>query len=227
MKKYVLFVLLPLVLICSKGFSQASLGISQAAYTIYNDTVSAYSYDSINVYIINKGSSTFNDYFQVITAVQDSAAVTYHTVDTAYSLLPISLPPGDSIAFDLSPFYEISFDKYHYDINVIVIWPVAFATSTEDFLHINVYILLPASLQEIDLTHLIKAYPNPTINSLMLENTGKNVIEEVRIYNLQGQLIESLKKPDVVCTEKWAAGTYIINIQLENNKTHTIRVIKQ
>ena len=230
MKKYILLFLLSFLLISKKDSAQASLGISQYTYAIYNDTVAAYTTDSMSIFIVNKGTALFNDNFEVITSVQNSGILPgFHRVDTTSSFLPALIAPGDSIPFTLQPYYFIgdTTSQYHYDINVIVIWPVAATASTEDSLLFNIVILLPESIHEIDLSHLIKAYPNPTINNIMLENNGKNDIEEVRIYNLQGLLVESLKKPAVICTEKWAPGTYLINIQLEGGKTHTVRIIKQ
>lgn len=230
MKKYVLLVLLSLLLISKKDSAQASLGISQYSYTIYNDTVPAYSTDSIGIYVVNSGISAFSGNFTIKTAVKDSNSVaTYHQVDTINTLFPVLIPPGDSVPFTLAPYYIMgdSSTKYHYDINVIVIWPVALTASTDDSLIFNIFIVLNVGVQEIDLQHLINAYPNPVINNITLENKGKNSIEEVRIYDTQGRLVQSLIKPEFICTEGWAKGTYLINIQLEDGKTHTIRVIKQ
>lgn len=229
MKKYVLLFLLSFLLISKKDSAQASLGISQYAYTIYNDTVTAYTIDSIDVYVVNKGTATFNDVFEVITAVQDTSVFGLHRVDTSYYFATINIPVGDSIPFRILPYYEIGTPtyQYHYDINVIVIWPVASSASTKDSLTFNITILMPESVTEIDLSHLIKAYPNPVINNITLENKGKNSIEEVRIYDTQGRLIDHLTRPEFICTEVWAPGTYIISIQLEDGKTHTIRVVKQ
>ena len=209
--------------------SQASLGISQAAYIVYNDTVSAFALDSINIYVVNKGDSTFLDSYQIITDVQDSNSVTaYHNIDTVGMFLSL-IPPGDSVNLTINANYMLgdSASQYHYKINVIVIWPLAASAATKDSLTFNVFILLPTSINEIDLSHLIKAYPNPVVNNITLENKGKNSIEEVRIYDTKGRLIEHLANPQFICTEGWAKGTYLINLQLEDGKTHTIRVIKQ
>ncbi len=230
MKKYVLLVLLSFLLISNKSSAQASLGISQYAYTIYNDTVTANTFDSISIFVINKGTANFNDTFEIVTSVQNSGFLPgFHRVDTASTFSTVFIAAGDSVSFNLYPYYFIGDTtyQYHYDINVIVIWPVASSASTEDSLLYNIVIVLPESVQEINLSHLISAYPNPVINNITLENKGKNSIEEVRIYDAQGRLIEHLTKPEFICTEGWAKGTYLINIQLEDGKTHTIRVVKQ
>ena len=95
--------------------SQASLGISQAAYIVYNDTVSAFALDSINIYVVNKGDSTFLDSYQIITDVQDSNSVTaYHNIDTVGMFLSL-IPPGDSVNLTINANYIMgdSASQYH------------------------------------------------------------------------------------------------------------------
>lgn len=227
MKKYVFLFLLSFLLINNESSAQPSLGISQYAYTIYNDTAVAYTYDSVSIYVVNRGTSNFSNFFQIVASVQDSAASAYHRADTTYSAFSTFIAAGDSIPFKFMPYYGIDSNEYHYDINVIVIWPVASSTNTDDSLFFNVVIVLPQAINEIDLSHMIKAYPNPTVDNITLENSGKNSIEEVRIYDSQGRLVESLNKPEFICTEAWVPGMYMINIQLKDGKTQTIRVVKQ
>ena len=229
MKKNLLLLLCLFLLKSNKSNAQAALGISQYAYTVYNDTVPAYSFDSVKIFVVNKGASTFNDNFQIITSVGDSTLANLHRVDTAYSFFAPVLPPGDSVAYTLYPYYFIgdSTYQYHYDINVIVIWPIALTAGTSDSLQFNIVILLNADVQEIDLTQYIKAYPNPTTGSFKLENSPEKAIEEVRIYDSSGRLIQVEKTPSSICTDEWKKGTYLVKIQLDNNQTKTIRVIKQ
>lgn len=230
MKKYVFLFIISLLLVSNKGISQASLGISQTAFIVYNDTVSAFTLDSINIYLVNKGDSIFNGTYKIMTAVQDSNSVVfYHLVDSTSTFFPPSIPAGDSINVSVPSNFIMgdSSTQYHYKINVIVIWPVAANAATEDSLIYDVFILLPKSITEIDLYHLINAYPNPTTDKIILENGSKNSIEEVRIYDSKGGLVESLNKPEFIYTEAWSPGVYLINIQLKNNKTQTIRIVKQ
>lgn len=229
MKKYLILIVLSLLLVSQSGKGQPSLGISQYAFTVYDTTVAAYSTDSVAIYIVNKGDSTFTDSFSVIMAVQDSVGPGFHHVDTASSVFAMNIPAGDSIAYTLYPQYTIGGDTflYHYDINVIVIWPVALTASTEDSLMYTVTVMLPESIQEISLSHLISAFPNPTTAKFTLENKGKNSIEEVRIYDSRGRLIDRLLQPEYVCTDAWAKGTYLIHIQTDDGKQHVIRILKQ
>lgn len=230
MKKYLLLVFTALLFVSKTGSAQASLGISQYSYFILNDTVPAYSTDSISIFVVNRGVSSFSGNFTIKTAVKDSNSVaTYHQVDSANTLFPVSIAVGDSVPFSLAPYYIMgdSSTQHHFDINVIVIWPVALTASTDDSLMFNIFIVLNVGVQEIDLTQLVKAYPNPTTDNLTLENTSQKAIEEVRIYDITGRIIQIEKNPSIICTDTWKAGTYMIKIQLENKQTRTIRVIKQ
>jgi hypothetical protein len=149
-------------------------------------------------------------------------------VDSTAISFPSVIAVGDSLPFSLTPVYDVvTPGKYHYDINIIVIWPVAGSASTSNvFTYVQV-LTLPNGINEIDLSRLINAYPNPVTSKLTLKNSGKIGIEEVRIYDVHGRLIESLKATEFICTENWNPGVYMINILLENKQTHTIRVIKQ
>ena len=122
MKKLFFLFLLSFLLLSNRSNAQASLGISQYDYVIANDTVAAYSTsDSIGFYVINRGSTVFNDIFRVYMAVQDSIGSSFHNVDTAYYVFPALINPGDSIPFSIHPYYITNdTNQYHYDINVIV-----------------------------------------------------------------------------------------------------------
>ena len=227
MKKCILIILLPFLLICMKSKAQDSLGISPYSVVVGNDTLANGTIDSISFWVKNNGFATFNDSVTFYTSVQDSvSAFVYYPIDSVDFGL-VTIPPGDSIPFTLYNTFTVAPLRFHYDINVIVIWPVASVSGNSDSLFYAKVITLADGIDKIDLGNLIKTYPNPTINNFTLENSSKNSIEEVRIYDSQGRLVESLNKTDFIYTEKWVPGTYLINIQLENKQTHTIRVIKQ
>lgn len=227
MKKYFLLIFLSFLLISNKSIGQDSLIINPYSVLIGNDTLPAGSTDSISFWVYNIASTPFNDSIKLFTSVQDSIfTFIYNPIDTV-DFGPIVIPAYDSTQFTLYNFYDIAPTRFHYDINVIVIWPAASSLSFYDSLFYNQFITIANGVDEIDLLHLIKAYPNPAINKITLENEGENNIEEVRIYDSKGRLVESLNKPEFICTEAWVPGMYLINIQLKDGKTHTIRVVKQ
>lgn len=229
MKRYIFPFLIPLLLSSFQGKAQSTLGIGQYSSIISNDTLPAYATDSISYWVINYGTSIFNDNLYVFTSVQDSSGFLYHIVDTTYPGI-VTILPGDSILVNASPFYDIDpVYRYHYDINVIVIWPVALTGSTTviDSLQYNEFILLPQSVDEIDIDKIIKAYPNPALHYIDLENSRNNSIEEVRIYNSLGKLVATIKKPQKICVEDWPPGVYLLSVLFDDKQMRTIRVVKQ
>ena len=227
MKKLLLLVLTLLVFHCTKGKAQDSLVINPFTVLVGNDTLPAGSNDSIKFTVINIASTPFNDSITFYTSVQDSVSTfIYNPIDTVY-LGTINIAPNDSMQFTLYNIYDTGPLRFHYDINVIVIWPIAASLSFYDSLFYNQFITLPIGINEIDLSLLINAYPNPTTSNLNIDNATKFAVEEVRIYDSRGRLMETLQHPDFICSENWSKGTYLIRIQLENKKTQTIRVVKQ
>jgi hypothetical protein len=227
MKKYILLFLLPLLLIGLKTKAQDSLGISHYTYfQSSNDTVLANSSDSTIIWVVNRKAIPFSGDLKIKTAVQDSASTLYHQVDSVdFGFQTIS--GGDSIQFKLYPFYNILPIRYHYDINVIVIWPVASFWPAADSLTFTEVIPIWSGVNELDLNNYIKIYPNPTIDKFTIENDNKNPVEEVRIYNAKGQLMDNIKNESFINIESWSNGIYFIDVKVKNQKWQTLKVIKQ
>jgi hypothetical protein len=224
------FIFLFALLVSLGARSQAVLGISPYDFILYNDSISPNGLDSADCYIVNSsGSGTaFTGQVAVHIMVQDSALPSFHMVDTVFSSPALNIGANDSVQMRIYQYMNISPAAYHYDINVIVIWPAASGASTSDSLAFVIYIVdTAAGMGEIDPERLIKAYPNPTQGSIFLESTPLSPIEEVRIYDSRGQLLFS--RPDAACikTESWTPGVYLLQVILENKVSRTIRVIKQ
>ena len=227
MKRCLIVAVFGLLFTSNFAKAQDTLSISPYNFFVANDTLSAGSTDSIGFYIVHDGPSTFGGTIELYAAVLDTSGLVYWTVDSSNTGAVTIFSSGDSVYAYMAPSYTIAPTKYHLDINVIVIWPVASGMVIGDSATYIQFLTDPNGIPEIDLKELIRAFPNPTRGNLTLENKDKNAIEEVRIYDARGRLIEHLIKPEIICTEGWAKGTYLINVLLDNNKTHTIRVIKQ
>jgi len=221
MKKLIAFTLF-LVLFGFK--SNAQLTISQYTYTLYADTVIANSLDSADIWVVNNGTLPFLDNLKVILDVQDSASVLFHNVDSLnFGLL--NIPSNDSIKIRLYQNFVISPQKYHYDINVIVIWPYAISTGDGDSLLLPVYIQIPDGINEIDLAKYINVYPNPFTDKMHIDT--QNDIEEVRIYTLQGKLLMIQKNTKTIVLDSLAKGTYLADITLKDGKSRKLKIIKE
>jgi hypothetical protein len=225
-KKILLFVLLAF-LFGKESMSQAVIGISPYSVYIANDTLPAGATDSIAFYIVNSGTTPFSGSYTLHTSVQDSAGTfIFFPVDTVVKPA-VTIAPGDSVPEYLNPYYLVAPSKYHYDINVIVIWPVAASASIGDSLLYVEVLTMPDGVNEISLDELIRAYPNPVSQELNLKNDSKISIEEVRIYDMRGRCINIIKNEETLCTGEWKAGTYLLNITTTDKRSCTIRVVKR
>lgn len=221
MKKIVFIIVLLLTLILR---SNAQLSISPYTYTIYSDTVAANSLDSADVWIVNNDSIAFNDNLQLVLDVQDSAAAFFHNVDSL-NLGLLNIPSGDSVLMRVYQNFIVSPAKYHYDINVIVIWPYALSTGNGDSLFFPVYITYPNGVNEIDISKHIKVYPNPTSDHVLVDSDM--AIEEVRVYGSNGQLVLYEKQKQLINIETLPKGMYLFEVTLESGKKQSIRIIKE
>lgn len=227
MKRCLIVAILSLFFASNFAKAQDTLSISPYNFFVGNDTLPGGSTDSIGFQIIHNGPTTFAGSIDLYAAVQDTSGFFSWLVDSSSTGAVTIGSFGDSVYASMSPTYVIAPTKYHIDINVIVIWPVASGMAIGDSATYIQFLIDPDGVPEIDLKELIRAFPNPTRGNLTLENKDKNAIEEVRIYDPLGRMIQRIKKAEYICTDEWTQGTYLINIQLEDGKTHTIRVVKQ
>ena len=231
MKKYVFLFSLPLMLLGIAGKAQDTIGMGYSKPFGLRDTVQASSLDTFSVVVKNFGATAFNDTLTISGAVRDSVSpgnFVFHQIGSYKTYNAVSLAASDSVVIPLTALYTIdTVSSYHPGINVIVIWPVAQSAKTIDSLIFNVYIIGPNGINEIDLKQLIKVFPNPASDHFTIENTAKIDIEEVRIYDAVGRLINCIKGQSVINTEDWPVGEYLMELQLSNKQRHSIRIIKQ
>ncbi|KAF2515841.1 T9SS type A sorting domain-containing protein [Flavobacterium salilacus subsp. salilacus] len=77
-------------------------------------------------------------------------------------------------------------------------------------------------------TTTLKVYPNPANSVITVTNKG--IIENIEVANLLGQKVVSQKvnaESTQLDVSALAAGTYILNVQLENGATKSVKIVKQ
>jgi len=92
---------------------------------------------------------------------------------------------------------------------------------------------MSTNTNELITTHLnLKAFPNPFNENLTIDfDTYQNFSEaELKVYNLLGQNIETVSIPEntnsITLNQQWESGIYFITIEMENQVSETLRVIK-
>jgi hypothetical protein len=221
--KKIVFIFCLLVSLAAR--SQVNLGISPYTFTLYGDSVAANALDSADIWVINSGAATFNDTLNINIWCLDSAGGAFHPVDFIDAGIK-NIPANDSVQLRIYQTMTISPATYHYDINVIVIWPSAFLAATSDSLTLPIYVYDASGVNELNLYDLIKAYPNPSSDHFQIANEGKMAIEEVRITDAQGKLIAVRAKETTIDTEHWKPGMYLVHIVLEDGRTLNLRILK-
>lgn len=86
------------------------------------------------------------------------------------------------------------------------------------------------SVQDIELKSNIKVYPNPFSDVINIDNNNALAIARIDIVNLMGQQVKSFRPTEIVNNEinvsSLANGMYMLNVQLENGKSISYKVVK-
>ena len=89
--------------------------------------------------------------------------------------------------------------------------------------HVRVYdILTPLSVEDIDTSNSITAYPNPTADRIYIKSTEKTTSE---LYNLMGRKVRSTNQNQMDLSTLGNGG-YILNV-ITTNKTQSFKILKQ
>lgn len=220
MKKlcFILFILISGLI---KG--QDTLSINFDPLNLPSDTVEMMSYDSFFVFVSNQGSNIVSDTIGLEVLVQDSTGTGLQFLES--STMITVLAPGDSTQFGLNLYYDPL--KLHYDINVIVIWPIQFdpADRSPDSLKYFVYVIPPDGF--IDMAAIIGLFPNPATDHCFIYNAGKINIEEVRIYDRSGRLIRTEEAKGRLDLSSFSPGLFLLELRFADGSRKTLRLIKQ
>lgn len=171
---------------------------------------------NITIQIYNDSTGTGG--FGTIVPV-DSTYIQGATINANNSLFV-----SDSIFIDPSIFRS--------GINTVVIWPVAAESSgftTLDTTRQNILVLAPlASRKQISLDK-ITLFPNPFNSIIWLKGLDKNIIEQVRIFNVLGEEIMQLqiKESSTLNLNQLEKGVYFIRIEATDGKQIIIKTIKE
>jgi hypothetical protein len=219
-------IVLAFALLSMSCVAQVNIGMGYFGPSPASDTVVAGSSETYDVWIKNYGPGVLNDQVGIHTGVWDSLSTGIDSINY-FSAGNLLINPGDSALVTLTANYYVDSSNYRYGIDVIVIWPYAPSAITLDSMQFTVYIMDVTGISNLDVSNLIKFYPNPSTEFISIDNTTGSSVETVNIYDLSGKLILVSKNETIVNIQNLSAGMYQADITFANKKHYKFKIIKQ
>ena len=227
MKKMFNTILLCLFLIFSFTAKSQNLGIdtSSAILPSLPDTINLNDNYNHTVIIQNKNATAYTGIIYLIAAVDTGGVL--NSIDTVGTANVTSFGMSDTVSIFYNETYTF-LNGYKLAGNIVVVWPIANTGSTSDSLFKNVFILNPSAIDEnSESENTILIYPNPAKDFIILKNiNSKNIIKQVRIFNLNGQLVCHKKMKTKIDISQLPKGVYILRIGLKEEEIH-YKLIKE
>lgn len=177
-----------LVLAAHTVFAQSGLALTLLNYTIQTDSVNyTYGYTiTINATLTNTSTQlVYSDSLDFGLHNNQYSSITAGSIfkKPPYSSRSITLQPGESVP----AVFGVKIDAQYFapGPDVVVVWPICtevIADSVVINLHINDPLATADEVQQ-PAGYLI------TADKILLQNTGSNNFEQVRIFNISGQLL--------------------------------------
>src|SRR5690606_14289943 len=73
----------------------------------------------------------------------------------------------------------------------------------------------------------LKIYPNPTTDIIRIEGDSTSEIKKISLISLEGKLIKSYNTSDVISLSDIAAGTYFLQLILNDGSVYSEKIIKK
>ncbi len=212
-----------IVLIVCQANGQAKLGATIDSFptnAVIGDTM-AY---SGSIFIHNYGSAFFGDTFALQYRIN---GVTYIANDPNVGIYLLSdtanLQPGDSVRKPIHIHFTSSVFLAAGSSGV-VIWPISGSAATYDSSSYQFVLSGPAGLAQTT-DERLHVYMDGS--QLVVKLDEENLIKRVRIYDLNGKLMEErgLSSIATISLDKYASGIYFAEILFGDDSRNTFKII--
>lgn len=179
---------------------------------------------TFNAIIRNDSNSVFNGPIGFAYKIDTAAATAVPSSISGlqFDTVGVSLNPGDTVLNSIT--VHVSGPQFMVGPSVVVIWPIATGTQALDSLILNINVLMPMSVADID-EHNIKAYI--INNSLMVQAEHEIQLKQVRIYDILGREILNQRNPSAaILLPVMGSGVYLTEIIYNNNQRKVFRFFK-
>ncbi|MBT6808492.1 MAG: T9SS type A sorting domain-containing protein [Flavobacteriales bacterium] len=228
MKRFILHIIL--FGFSFSAFSQTGINISFGSNDIQlPDTVTMGDTIHFNCWIVNQGEDVLAGQIHLKAALQDTSG-TLTNIRTVGGQGPVFIYPGDSVQFIQNFLFEaVTTVNYNVGDNIVVIWPKLAnpVLQTNEYVYNDVHVKQNTTIisnQNIVKNDKVLIYPIPVSDVINFENNLK--IDQIKIFTIEGKLVESKKVISNTCSLKNIKnGNYIISIFFNGNLIENKKII--
>jgi hypothetical protein len=231
-RKYLLIIGCVLGLFTSKTYSQATTIMSIDSVNILTPVLFGGTTDiEVQVRVMNGfvPDTLFGDiYYYYLTDTMDSLGIPPQIVDQDFVMENVADPFLDTVHIPIN-----TGEMKTGPLNLIVVWPammnpevldtdsVAFYLQVEGYIGIEP---LPSFEENI-------LYPLPAMHYLFIKPHDIDLIEQIQIMNMQGQIINTMHKQDFsngwLNIDQLPPGAYMVILQYKNGTVANKKILKE
>lgn len=220
MKRF--FLAICLLLSATIGFSQASLSVAQSPLPGLPDTAIMNQNVTYLVSTTNVGSIPFSGTYSINVGVDTNGVFVGLVYSGVVAPTGSNIQPTDTDTAMIT--HSIDSTKFREGGNTIVIWPSSGSAETYDTLYRDIYVITFNTIPEADKENYFTIYPNPATEWVMIRS--KTNIEQVRVFTIDGQLIDTISNSRQIQIDHLTPGIYLVEILDEKGTRKHIRIIK-
>ena len=223
MKKAITIIsLLLCVLLSKESNAQASLGFDPNFFPNFPFARNLGDTGMFRLSLKNFSNTSFNGAITLVTQVMGGAL----SIDTSNIIPQTTIAPNDTVGYNFQENY--SSNRFAVGIDVVVIWPKSVNAVTHDSIMYVVQISDPSSVASILNENGISIYPNPFANTFIIENRHpSNPIEQVRVFDLNGKLILSKTREEIIDLSSIPNDLYVVELFYKSGMRKVMKVQKQ
>jgi len=181
----------------------------------------------IDVTVQHKGGPAYTGVIRVLFAV-DSTGVgtTFHSLDTLGFRNVVGFTASDTIHFRSTDSVSTT-NGYSKGNNVIVFWPLVPGATSIDSLKKTIGTQWGVGIRENSSLLHATLYPNPVEKAFNLLIEGRNELpEHVRIFGLDGRLLQVIEYGTNMEVSNLPIGVYILKAKFKNEEELHLKFIK-
>jgi hypothetical protein len=182
-------------------------------------------YNNIRIVVTNIGNNHFFGDIHVYLYSQSVGASSYDTLRDGpfpYCYIPI----GQTDTISANPNYQFRTIHYAAGDNIIVVWPYSSNTSFDTY-STHMYFSITTGINSPH-EPTFSTYPNPVSKFIRVNYADENKVEQVRIYDLAGREVYSIREA-VRTIDLDAAGVldgiYFLEIRETSGKTTVKKIL--